>query len=210
MSLLTKLWNDPVWSKVIATSIIATGAFAISYFSPPVAHFFLYLWSWVEQAYDSVTDNIFILTTFLLGLALIFVIYRQKSNRYISNNARTNEKAIGINWFKSLDEQQFSRYAFLIWFPLNHSLRTPRYYLRHESIDHIPEIHELIQRQVIAIHRDNVIRFTVRIDDQVYYYLDSKLHDEYPQLSEEEKRALENIRNSDFGLMIRGRSRVHE
>ncbi len=159
--LLSRIWNDPVGSKVISGIILSIlGA---------LAYIFLPLLKWLKFIYTSFITNPFVYL-FVLSLLIIFILLKRNMKVIKINSPK---KIIGMGWFANLSDDQFYRYLFLLWFPLHHSLQSEQLYER-EKLDHIPEIHELFKAKILRKKYDSIaaITYVIEIDKGVYDYLD--------------------------------------
>jgi len=207
MSLIRRVWVDPVWSKVIAGAILALCTSLAIIIWAPIKEIALY-------TRDFVTTNFFVLTTAVLAVVLLYTLRgkrRSAPSQIVSKGKKRSPQPLGgIEWLDSLTEDELSKYAFLVWFPLNRSLKTQKYFYNSESLDHIPEIEELIRRRVIRIQREDMVQFTVRVESDIYKYFEDLLQRSLDGMQQQKEDNLQSLRGSDLGLMLRGRSSVRE
>ncbi|MGA2784860.1 MAG: hypothetical protein ABSF09_09215 [Candidatus Bathyarchaeia archaeon] len=212
MTSLKKAWSDPVWSKVIAGIILSVIGAAAIYLLPPVQAVAFDFLKFLSDMYAFVSTNPFVLSTGILAFVVILLLIKlsRKSRLTSSHNMKTStERPLGgVKWLSSLPDEEFHKYSFLLWFPLNHTLRTPKYYTGSEGLDHVPEVHELVNRNVLDIIIEDVIHFSVQIEPDVYKHLENELLGAWNSLPQKRKDELQQFRNTDFGLMMRGRSNV--
>jgi hypothetical protein len=195
MKNIKQLWADPVWSKVIAT-IIATlilGGVALLWQSiwPIVQNLLKYLFDLLSWTFTLFVQNFFVvLSIFLISIVafLSLKLYRIKRPEKVPSNT-------ALEWFNS--QTDYNRYfPALLWFPVNRTLITPCYFTDTESLDHIPEIVDLIHNKALRIRRESAVQYSFQIDRELYGLIEKEIRaDDIP---EEVKRLLEHLRQTDF------------
>lgn len=164
---IKKIWKDPVWSKVIASSIVAITIW--------ISGFYPTLYSWFVNSILHILSNIF-LYLFILAVIVILSLLRKLNKNKKSSLPQKElvlniEKKIGLNWFNTLPDDSFYKYLFLLWFPLHRTLQTEKFFYN-EKFDHIPEFYDLYVKKVIFNKNINAVEYVIVINKEVYNYLE--------------------------------------
>jgi hypothetical protein len=195
MKNIKQLWADPVWSKVIAsiivTIILACVALLWQNIWPFVQNYSKQLFDFLSWAFVFFVQNFFVILSVVLIGMLVFLslrLFRLKYPTKVPSNT-------ALEWFNSQTNE--TRYfPALLWFPVNRTLITPRYDTDTESLDHVPEVVDLIHNKALRIRRENVLQYSFQIDREVYRLLESEIHaDDIPI---EAKQLIEHLRQTDF------------
>ncbi|MGA9365785.1 MAG: hypothetical protein WBW16_15595 [Bacteroidota bacterium] len=196
MKTAKELWADPVWSKVIA-SLIAAVIFG------SIALLRQTLWQTIANAYKQAYElaawisllliqNVFMVLTFVLFFIVIVLLYKLRSRNKLSNEPAPSA---ATKWFNS--QNQGERYLpILMWFPANRTLITPRYYSDTESLDHIPEIVDLLHRKALIKRQENAVQYSFQIDRELYRIIEKEFHS--PDKEADAEQLIEHLRRTDF------------
>jgi hypothetical protein len=197
---LRTIWKDAVWSKVIAWAIIGIiGSIGVILWRPgrEVA---LGLLRFLQEVRDFLWENPFALTSAIL-LMLVVALY----SRLRRVNHKQSER-VGLQWIESLREDELVKYVpILLWFPANRTLKSPKYYVSSESLDHVPEIVELVEHRVLTIVIETVVHFSVQIDKEVCRKLEQEIIQNQNQLPGDKQKQIKVLRSIDFRDMFRTR-----
>lgn len=161
MAMLKKIWNDPVWSKVIAGGILALMGFIFSKYSQIISD------GLTQNKGNNILSNTpaIIILLFLFSCLLLITF-----TGGVLNNFRQIDNII-----RNIHKEKNSNYWFLFWFIINHTLSSERL-LQSQSFNHIPEMNKLYSRNIIKDSFASLTQFTINIDKRVYDYLDKKYH----------------------------------
>lgn len=157
--MLRKIWNDPVWSKLIASGIIALITFLFSKYSQIIS----------AGSIKAIVNNIFsntlvVIILFFLFSSLLLIVF---TGGVFSNFRRLNVL------IRNIHKEKNSNYWFLFWFIINHTISSERL-LQSQSFSHIPEMNELYSRNILKDSFSSLTQFTIDLDKNVYDYLDKK------------------------------------
>ncbi len=167
---IKKVWTDPVWSTVIAAVILSLGTIIWA----PVRD-----WIWNT----GIMCLLFIQTNYsriIIAVLIVIVIIQfvrnkkaKKSIPHILTNTPTTLS--GKNWLVSLSNEDFQKYMFILWFPINHRLQTHPLF-QSETLTHIPEIFELQKRKILFDSFFSAIEYVISIDKETYDYLEEQIN----------------------------------
>lgn len=112
LDMLRKIWNDPVWSKVIASGILALIAFIFSKYSQILTG------DSTKNIFNNIFSNIsaIILLLFLLTILLLVI---------FTGGVLTNYRRIDP-LIKNIHKEKYSNYWFLFWFIINHTISSEK------------------------------------------------------------------------------------
>jgi hypothetical protein len=205
MRVAKKIWSDPVWSKVIASSIMGLCVYLGVLLFPSFE-------SLLSTSFGIISGDLFILATVILTLVVVVLI--QQRHRGLSAGKQLEglgkefkqKKGSALEWLRSLTDKELNQYLFLLWFPLRHTLITPKYFMHSEEIHHVPEISDLIERGVIRMRMESSSQYAVYLDKEVYRYLEREFIHNPTSLSEKDKEILERMKHTEFFMMFRRRN----
>jgi len=179
--MIIKIWNDSVWSKVIASIIFSGLTF---YYTNYKFNIIRYIIPFIIQYYREII--IIILIT-----ALVITIVK-----LCSKNKKNNKP--NIKWFKKyINSADFAAAHFLIWFPLNGVMRSPASSLAARNnleILHSRRIKPLIDNNIIAFNFGG----SVEISYKVYDLLDNLVKSNINKEDGEQINILTKVKNMEF------------
>jgi len=184
MNLIKKIWNDSVWSKVIAGVILA---------GIPISVF----WQIVKNAMSSV--SLFLLKNWSYSVnVLLFIILLILGFIYFSKRNSKN----ALKWLHKINKTQIEKCIFLFWFPINGTLvgdyaGLPINIIR--NINNTKIVDDLLRNDVINIDRRFLARMT--INRTAYEYLENVLT-KNADLTENAKEVKEALRGKEFKEVV--------
>lgn len=159
ISLLKKVWHDPVWSKVISWGIIGLIVIIFGIIS------FLYT-KIIDLIYENLDK-----CPYALIIILIAIIIRDNIKILRLKKQLITKSEYGKLWL----EKNHNDYPFLLWFIIRKTLKTENIdsmYMRTLSpIPHLkdrPKIRELINRQVLTLKPERIGAYSFEIDKNCY------------------------------------------
>lgn len=157
-----------VIANIIATLIVTiTGIVAIVQGWIPIALKFIK--NSFKGLYESIKELLIIYplqgTIVILVLLVIYLSF-EKIKHWLP---KKNNKS-GLKWLKSLSDNEFERFQFLIWFPVNHNLVSD---YSHTDIHTIPEVSILLKKNVFNQDENYFSRY--EISQELFDYLDTKV-----------------------------------
>ncbi len=159
MNIFRKIWNDPVWSKVIAGGILALIAFVFSKYSQILS----------EGSTQNIINNILSNTS---AVILLLFLFASLLLILFTGGVLTNYTRIDA-LIRNIHKEKYSNYWVLFWFIINHTISSERL-LQSQSFNHIPEMNELYSRNIIKDSFASLTQFSIDMDKRVYDYLDKK------------------------------------
>jgi len=195
---LKKIWHDPVWSKVISTVIIASAGTTL-YF---LINIFKNIIDFFQKYFDESSIPWFI--SAFIFLAFLVQLKRKRKIPIPISNTNTNQINNPLQWVQNFSLEEHARYLFLLWFPVNHTLRSQSYrkpgYRSIESIsfEHIPEIRDCIDKKVLKYFHQNKMEFGLEVDRDVYEYFDGLYLRDSKKLADELKLIISNFQTRSF------------
>ena len=191
MNLIKKLWKDPVWSKVIATGIILLIGWLFNWYT--------IIWNGIVMFFDFVISFYQIALIILLIIIIVYQFYTNKKNLGVLS--RNKKKEFGLEWFSKLDEINFQKYFFLLWFPINHRVQTHNMF-HNESLNHIPEVKELFAKKVLIAQPISGIEYVIEINKNVYDYLDEIYLRDFKNVENDMKQIIANFKSTPFHMLF--------
>lgn len=191
MNLVKTLWKDPVWSKVIAAGIILIIGWLFKWY--------IFVWEILQDLMSLFISHYQLVIIILLFLIIIYQFNKnKKQNEKLSSNKK---KESGLEWLSKLEENDFHKYFFLFWFPINHRVQTHNMF-HSESLNHIPEIRRLFERKVLFAQPINGIEYVIEIDKNIYDYMEDIYINEFNNADEDMKRIVSNFRSTPFHMLF--------
>lgn len=191
-NIITKIWKDPVWSKVIAAGIIAISVW--------LSGFYKTLYGWFLIVLLHIWSNIF-LYLFIISILVIIHLLRRLNK---TKNASIPQKKPSSNWFITFYDDSFYKYLFLLWFPLHRTLQSEKFFYD-EKFDHIPEFYELYMHNVIFNKNVGAVEYVIVISKEVYDYLDEFYQREKDKFDSDMNKFIYMLRNVSFYELCRRR-----
>ncbi len=204
MSLLAKIWKDPVWSKVIATGILAAVAA---------------LWLWLGNLLQLILDFLKMLQNFIilygwqvlavvaLILACVFWVRSRILSRRLAEKENIRQNQVGqtsssspVDWLKKLSDEDLARYAFLFWFPVKDTLYTEAYrkigVISHYgdiSFDGIPDLIQLFEKAVLKKKQASLSDYVLEMNPACFEFLAQKLAEYSASKDAKMKKSTRNL-----------------
>lgn len=158
MIIFKKIWNDPVWSKVIATFIVAIFPVVL-------------LWNYVIEIVSLVFSFIFTNWSYSLNILLFTILVI-----FILLSVKKRKKNRSLKWLKNNMNTHLDKYMFLFWFPINGTLIGNYNGIPIDivsNINHTKMINDLLRNEVISFDTRFIAR--ISMNEKTYEYLESKL-----------------------------------
>lgn len=199
MNLFVRIWKDSVFSKIIATGIIALIGIIFGkmnwdkiklFFTDSVTVFF--------KEYYKECFIVILLITVLFLLNKVRRNNKEETTSYIDTDIN-----LDMEWFETLTEGEVSHYVFLFWFPLNGTLVSPSLNIGFNKVNSIRNsvlMLDLIDHGIITF--TTFSRF--KLNRKAYEFLQS--HIEGLDISEDSehniKEFLQFIKSGDFSRLV--------
>jgi hypothetical protein len=168
---VTKIWNDSVWSKVIATFIILLITF--------IGTKILLMFKLIPQSF---INSIFYYWYYIV-LAISIILNIIQLILYKKTKSTTKDSKAALKWIKSLSDKEFQQYKVLFWFPYK---KTVSVFIgimskNYSSFRNDPLFRDLVEHKVIKLEDEYYRGSSYDIDRNVYKFLEERLPD-VPQI----------------------------
>jgi hypothetical protein len=185
---LLKLWNSPVWSKVISGGILAIlgTLVTINNWNKIKPVIFEYL-SFIINYYEW-----FIILLLIIVIIIMTIIYAKN---------KSTDKKPDIRWFnKYFDNVLFENY-FLLWFPINGVMSGSLAEL--SASDNLKIMNS---RKIKLLFDKNIISMiyygSIHIDQKIYDIIDDYISKNYNKNNLKENNVIKNLQSVKFSEII--------
>jgi len=162
LKFISKIWHDPVWSKVIAAGIIIVIGSIIANISLDINAIINFTIHYCTLYFREIIILLLLITLIIIILKFVF----PKRKKFKPN----------INWFKKyVNNESYLENYFLLWFPLNGTMKSTTSSLEQRyntEILHSRIIKPLLDNNIITFNIDS----SVEITDKVYDILDDAIN----------------------------------